>query len=221
MVYAHTYTTCTETSARMKTRNATPKKHSNNTTILLHHQIFCYFSNQALYCLSHEVSLMQLYCVLVLLLDTILYANYTQKLFSPDNRIVQHCTVVGSSLRNSLRIGGQIDGDIYKISYPCMQSQNSIVQLCTIQKLTASGRRMHGYIDGDTNLFMSIPLLLLSCNVAFYYHNNHRTWVSHFNVNEWWRYKLNQHDGELTAEVPNKLRLYTRGKAIMLHDINE
>lgn len=64
-----------------------PKKHSNNTTILLH-QIFCYFSNQALCCLSHEVSLMQLYCVLVLLLDTILYANYTQKLFSPNNRIV-------------------------------------------------------------------------------------------------------------------------------------
>ena len=133
MVYAHTYTTCTETSARMKTiKEWNPKKHSNNTTILLHHQIFCYFSNQALCCLSHEVSLMQLYCVLVLLLDTILFANYTQKLFSPNNRIVQHCTIVGSSLRNSLRIGGQIDGDIYKISYPCMQSQNSIVQLCTI-----------------------------------------------------------------------------------------
>jgi len=26
MVYAHTYTTCTETSARMKTRNGTPQK---------------------------------------------------------------------------------------------------------------------------------------------------------------------------------------------------
>ena len=165
---------------------------------------------------------MQLYCVLVLLLDAILYANYTQKLFSPSNRIVQHYTIVGSSLRNSLCIGGQIDGDIYKISCPCMHSLNSIVQLCTIQKLTASGRRMHEYIDGDTNLFMSIPLLL-SCNVAFYYHDNHCTWVSHFNVNEWRRYKLNQHDCKLTAEVPNKLRLhvYTRGKAIMLHDINE